>query len=648
MPLAAIVTSPLERCRQTATAVARAQEQAAAGTEDRAKGLTECDYGDWQGQAIKTLAKDKLWPVIQARPSAVDLPRRRVDVGDAARAVAAVRRHDADVGQEHGDHAVWAAVSHGDVIKAIVADALGMHLDLFQRSTSTPRRSRSSPTPRPVPTSWRSTRTPATCPGSGRRPAAGPGKAPGGSSRRWRRWAGSTVGIGWHAWVPSFMDSIRRSASWPARSALPDSAPSSSRHAPEHASRASALEKQQVAVLAERIDELLDEVMAERAEHDADPRRGPARPRRQGSAGAADRGGVPGRHDDACLGAEGRAGRDRGVPLHRGRRRLAEQLDEDLEEPEPDEVFVVRITAGAARAFVKRAEHARRGGPAGMPVLRQPDRPRRPSVRAGQRLPPPRTRDPDPAARPRCGPAGPRRPDHAGLQRHVPGPDRRDAGSSTSRSAGERPLWDFPDGTLADREVAAYVVSEALGWNIVPLTFLREGPHGAGMVQVWQEPDPEQSPVDLVAPGDVPDGWRHVLDALGGDDAPVSLIHEDSEPLRRMAVFDAVVNNADRKGGHVLGMTDGHRYGVDHGVTFNADPKLRTVLWGWAGEPLDATERAGLEKLLDDPDLDNAAGRTAHGPRDCDLPRALPDAAATAGAFPRASSQWPAIPWPAF
>jgi uncharacterized repeat protein (TIGR03843 family) len=212
---------------------------------------------------------------------------------------------------------------------------------------------------------------------------------------------------------------------------------------------------------------------------------------------------------------------------------------------------------------------------------------------------------------------------------------------------GERPLWDFPDGTLADREIAAYAVSEALGWNIVPLTFLRDGPHGPGMVQVWKEPDPDQFPVDLVAPGDVPDGWKHVLDAVDGDHAPVALIHEDSEPLRRMALFDVIVNNADRKGGQVLAMTDGHRYGVDHGVTFNADPKLRTVLWGWAGEQLDGSERVGVEALLADQalasqlaDLVTANEITAFRRR-C-------QALLSRGSFPRASSRWPTIPWPAF
>ena len=149
--------------------------------------------------------------------------------------------------------------------------------------------------------------------------------------------------------------------------------------------------------------------------------------------------------------------------------------------------------------------------------------------------------------------------------------------------SGERPLWDFPHGTLADRERAAYLLSQATGWDVVPETWLRDGPHGVGMVQRWQEPDPEQVAVTLVAEGQVPQGWRHVFDGLDGQDQPISLIHEDGEALRRMAVFDVLANNADRKGGHVLEMSDGHRYGVDHGVAFHAEHKLRTVLWGWSG-----------------------------------------------------------------
>src|SRR3954462_13153825 len=165
--------------------------------------------------------------------------------------------------------------------------------------------------------------------------------------------------------------------------------------------------------------------------------------------------------------------------------------------------------------------------------------------------------------------------------------------------AGERPLWDFPDGTLAEREEAAYVVSEALGWALVPLTFRRDGPHGPGMVQLWEEPDPVQEAVTLVRDTDVPDGYLYVFEGLDDRDQVVSLVHEDTPELRRMAVFDVVVNNADRKGGQVLAMTGGHRYGVDHGLTFHAEHKLRTVLWGWAGDVLTDEDRTAVVELAD-------------------------------------------------
>ncbi|MFT3871856.1 MAG: SCO1664 family protein [Nocardioides sp.] len=215
--------------------------------------------------------------------------------------------------------------------------------------------------------------------------------------------------------------------------------------------------------------------------------------------------------------------------------------------------------------------------------------------------------------------------------------------------AGERPLWDFPARDLADREVAAWLVSEALGWRIVPLTFLRHGPHGEGMVQVWQETDDDQVAVDVVAEGEVPAGWLHVFDGVDQHDRPVALVHEDSAALRRMAVFDVLVNNADRKGGHVLAMADGHRYGVDHGVTFHVEPKLRTVLWGWLGEPLDESELDGVRRvraaldgwlaaelgeLLDRPALDTLTRRT--------------DRLLEVAAFPAPDGDWPAIPWPPF
>ena len=131
VPLARIVTSPLERCRQTAVAIARAQVDRPAVRTD--KGLTECDYGEWQGRALKDLAKEKLWKAVQVQPSSVEFPGGETMRAMQDRGVAAVRRHDAAVEAEHGPGAVWVAVSHGDVIKAILADALGTHLDLFQR-----------------------------------------------------------------------------------------------------------------------------------------------------------------------------------------------------------------------------------------------------------------------------------------------------------------------------------------------------------------------------------------------------------------------------------------------------------------------------------------------------------------------------------
>ena len=129
--LSAAVSSPLERCKQTAKAITAAQPTPLALGTDRK--LTECDYGDWQGRAIKDLAKEPLWKVVQTQPSAAAFPGGESMRAMQDRAVEAVRRHDRLVEEEHGPGAVWLAVSHGDVIKAILADALGTHLDLFQR-----------------------------------------------------------------------------------------------------------------------------------------------------------------------------------------------------------------------------------------------------------------------------------------------------------------------------------------------------------------------------------------------------------------------------------------------------------------------------------------------------------------------------------
>ncbi len=212
---------------------------------------------------------------------------------------------------------------------------------------------------------------------------------------------------------------------------------------------------------------------------------------------------------------------------------------------------------------------------------------------------------------------------------------------------GERPLWDFPDGTLADREVAAHLVSVALGWQVVPPTVLRDGPHGPGMVQAWMDPVEDIEAVDLVGVGEIPEGLLHVLDAVDGDDQPVALVHEDHPALRRMAIFDALINNGDRKGGHIIPRADGHRYGVDHGVAFHVDNKLRTVLWGWAGKPFDDDELATMDRVVRDVALLEALhdhltvvevqAFVRRGERLVEV-----------GHFPEPSPNWPSIPWPAF
>ncbi|HWJ10783.1 MAG TPA: SCO1664 family protein [Nocardioides sp.] len=215
--------------------------------------------------------------------------------------------------------------------------------------------------------------------------------------------------------------------------------------------------------------------------------------------------------------------------------------------------------------------------------------------------------------------------------------------------AGERPLWDFPEGTLADREVAAYLVSVATGWDIVPRTWWDEGPHGPGMVQEWREVDPGQDAVDLVRSGRTPAGWLEVVEGLDDRDRSVTLVHEDSVELRRLAVFDVMVNNADRKGGHVLAMPGGHRHGVDHGIAFHHEPKLRTVLWGWAGKPLTDDETATVRAVL-------AAVRGELG-EELGLHLVEHEIAAlerrterllASGVLPAPGGNWPSIPWPPF
>ncbi|WP_104091699.1 SCO1664 family protein [Arthrobacter sp. GMC3] len=216
--------------------------------------------------------------------------------------------------------------------------------------------------------------------------------------------------------------------------------------------------------------------------------------------------------------------------------------------------------------------------------------------------------------------------------------------------AGESPLWDFPEGTLAHREVAAYRVSQALGWGVVPQTWLRDGPFGEGMVQLWQEQDPGQDAVDLIAADDVPEtGWKHVLEGQDASGRMVTLIHEDSTALRRMAVFDVIVNNADRKGDHILAMPDGQRHGVDHGLTFHRDHKLRTVLWGWQGDTLTAEEEDGIDRVIEG--LHGVLGQDLAALLSTEEIASLAARCAglrLAGRFPAPSGEMPAVPWPLF
>ena len=188
---------------------------------------------------------------------------------------------------------------------------------------------------------------------------------------------------------------------------------------------------------------------------------------------------------------------------------------------------------------------------------------------------------------------------------------------------GEQPLWDFPEGSLAAREAAAYLVSEGLGLGVVPPTILRDGPAGEGAVQLWIDHAGVQRAVDLVNASD--------------------------EGLRRLALFDAIVNNGDRKGGHILPFPDGRILGVDHGVTFAVEPKLRTVLWAWRSKAFTEKEReiidVGVQGLTD-----NGALRAQLSPildgEEMDAMAARLSNLASTSCFPEPSPDWPPLPWP--
>ena len=187
---------------------------------------------------------------------------------------------------------------------------------------------------------------------------------------------------------------------------------------------------------------------------------------------------------------------------------------------------------------------------------------------------------------------------------------------------GERPLWDFPDGTLCRRETASYLVSETLGWDIVPTTVLRDGPYGIGMVQRFVEHDP--------------------------DDHYFTLLEDHPDEFRRFAAFDVVVNNADRKGGHCLQeLATGHVYGIDHGLTFHIGPKLRTVIWDFASEPVPEDLVADVEGLRTV--LDGALGDELCGllhPAELDAVRRRVDALLDTGRYPEPDEGYHSVPWP--
>lgn len=187
---------------------------------------------------------------------------------------------------------------------------------------------------------------------------------------------------------------------------------------------------------------------------------------------------------------------------------------------------------------------------------------------------------------------------------------------------GEKPLWDFTDGNLASREVASYLISEWGGWNRVPTTLLRDGPFGLGAVQLWIDID-------------------HSIDLE-------TYFRERDPQLRSLALLDAVINNTDRKIGHLLVDKEGHLFGCDHGVTFHVDDKLRTVLWQYAGDTLEVLEVNQLQELSVEIDkrsdiLKNLITAEEYLALNTRIERLLSE-----GRFPYPSEDWPAIPWPPF
>ena len=189
--------------------------------------------------------------------------------------------------------------------------------------------------------------------------------------------------------------------------------------------------------------------------------------------------------------------------------------------------------------------------------------------------------------------------------------------------AGERPLWDFPDGTLANREYLTFLVSHWLGLHLVPPTVLRDGPYGTGMVQLWIDIDES---VDLM-----------------------EFFKEDHAELRKIALLDLITNNTDRKIGHLIPTSEGAVYGCDHGVTFHTEDKLRTVLWQWAKQPFSPAELELLQlarMLIATEKRDVVLGLIEEEELNATVDRI--ERALSQKCFPEPNPDWPAGPWPPF
>lgn len=205
--------------------------------------------------------------------------------------------------------------------------------------------------------------------------------------------------------------------------------------------------------------------------------------------------------------------------------------------------------------------------------------------------------------------------------------------------AGERPLWDFPSGTLTRREKAAAVLDDLLGWDLVPSTrWIDEGPAGPGILQVWID---GRIDIAVFEPGQVPAGWVDVVDAET-DQGPVVVAHRTDEQTCELIAFDVICNNADRKGGHLLRSED-RLFAIDHGVTFHDEPKLRTVLWGLMNTEIPGAVLSSVEAALDSivPALTPWLSQ-----EEALCTRQRAEALLASGRFPAPSGQWPALPWP--